>query len=415
MDIMDAANNGQQQQESHRMNKSSKLKKQSKSSSSSDADSKPTCTNNDIANSCFENGTLNKNINSITNTGSQVGPMKKRRKFQVASSALNENNDTSSALSASVLENLNRSAPTAGSKSSDKVSCQGMKCEGDISDNRSCLQVSDGKENMGCQSNDRVQKVQKKVESKQADNNIAKLQQDSSKGGSVNPITKPKKKSTFQETVLRIMFLSGKPYSIKGLANATGTTSDALNYLLLSLLDKNLIMKKEVGKKVLYWANQDAKAKELSSLKVTLDEMNHARGELSELSQRHQSLLTELNLLEKEPLNDELDDVVKSLSEEVSGMNGRILMALSVKEKELTMRKNSSDSKLYDLQKCPKRMKVRINKLRDEWKARRDKCRDFVDQLSDAMEKKPKDVMKMLDVETDESVGAKLPPKHDTK
>ena len=58
------------------------------------------------------------------------------------------------------------------------------------------------------------------------------------------PVNKAKKHQTFQDIVLRLMFLSGTPYSIKGLAKATSTTSEALNYLLLSLVDKNLIIKK---------------------------------------------------------------------------------------------------------------------------------------------------------------------------
>ena len=38
---------------------------------------------------------------------------------------------------------------------------------------------------------------------------------------------------------------------------------------------------------------------------------------------------------------------------------------------------------------------------------------DFVYNLSDAMEKKPKDVLKILDIETDEAQGVKIPPKKD--
>jgi len=64
-------------------------------------------------------------------------------------------------------------------------------------------------------------------------------------------------------------------------------------------------------------------------------------------------------------------------------------------------------------ERCPRRMKMRINAMRGEWKQRKDKCVDFVNNISDAMEKKPKDVIKILDVETDEMYGVKMPPKHD--
>ena len=38
---------------------------------------------------------------------------------------------------------------------------------------------------------------------------------------------------------------------------------------------------------------------------------------------------------------------------------------------------------------------------------------DFVEQLADGLEKKVKDVVKLLELETDEAVGVKLPPKYD--
>jgi hypothetical protein len=49
--------------------------------------------------------------------------------------------------------------------------------------------------------------------------------------------------------------------------------------------------------------------------------------------------------------------------------------------------------------------------MREEWKKRKEKMVEFVDQMADAMEKKPKDMIKLLDIETDESVGAVLPEK----
>jgi hypothetical protein len=50
--------------------------------------------------------------------------------------------------------------------------------------------------------------------------------------------------------------------------------------------------------------------------------------------------------------------------------------------------------------------------MRGEWKKRKDKCIDFVEQLADGMEKKVKDVVKLLELETDEMEGVKMPPKH---
>ena len=54
-----------------------------------------------------------------------------------------------------------------------------------------------------------------------------------------------------------------------------------------------------------------------------------------------------------------------------------------------------------------------INTLRDVWKTRKQKCMDFVGQLSDGMEKTVKDVVKkVLELETDELCNVQLPPKH---
>jgi hypothetical protein len=49
--------------------------------------------------------------------------------------------------------------------------------------------------------------------------------------------------------------------------------------------------------------------------------------------------------------------------------------------------------------------------MREEWKSRKQRCLDFVEQLADGMEKKPKDVIKLLDIETDEMERVVMPPK----
>ena len=67
--------------------------------------------------------------------------------------------------------------------------------------------------------------------------------------------------------------------------------------------------------------------------------------------------------------------------------------------------------------KCAPKLKTRkqlykeINDMRSEWKVRKEKCVDFIDTLSDAMEKRPKEVNKLLDIETDEMIGVKIPAK----
>lgn len=391
-----SATQQQQQQKATSRSKASKLKK-----------TKPTCVNNESVPSCVKD-----NGQGDMNVGGGGGPMKKRRKFRVESSSTpsiiitDSKSSVSVSESVSVLEGLNNVQVAEGSNSKVNES------------NRKDTPYGDSgiKENINRQTKevDEQKKAVSEVKPTKALHEQKDVIKQSNKSLS-KPVNKAKKHQTFQDIVLRLMFLSGTPYSIKGLAKATSTTSEALNYLLLSLVDKNLIIKKEFGKKVLYWANQSSNAKELDSLRISVEDMNQVEADHNELIHRHQISVSESEVLEKEPSNDDLDKIIDSLSQDVCSMNGRILIALSVEEKELQMRKIASDSKLYEYQKCPKRMKTRINAMRGEWKKRKDKCKDFVDQMSDAMEKKPKDVMKLLDLETDESIGARLPHKYDIK
>jgi hypothetical protein len=50
--------------------------------------------------------------------------------------------------------------------------------------------------------------------------------------------------------------------------------------------------------------------------------------------------------------------------------------------------------------------------MRDVWKQRKEKCMDFCEHLADGLDKKVKDVVKLLDVETDEMAKVTMPPKH---
>ena len=52
-----------------------------------------------------------------------------------------------------------------------------------------------------------------------------------------------------------------------------------------------------------------------------------------------------------------------------------------------------------------------IQAMRDEWQSRKRKCMDFVDQLADGIDKKPREIIKLLDIETDEMEGVTMPPK----
>merc|ERR1712151_240099 len=74
--------------------------------------------------------------------------------------------------------------------------------------------------------------------------------------------------------------------------------------------------------------------------------------------------------------------------------------------------KNTAKKQQQEYETNPNNVKKTINYYRTEWKQRKEKCMDFLDNLCDAMEKKLKDVFKILDIERDEDLNVKIPPKY---
>mmetsp|Transcript_26829 Transcript_26829/g.40603 ORF Transcript_26829/g.40603 Transcript_26829/m.40603 type:complete len:434 (-) Transcript_26829:1418-2719(-) len=258
----------------------------------------------------------------------------------------------------------------------------------------------------------------------------AEASKESANASSDNPKTKKKKKRTFQDQVLAEMLFSCKAYSLKTLANAINSTENMLNHLMLSLLDKKLVLKKEFTSKSgktreIYWANQDSKAKEILKLIPDANEVLVSKQELLSLQKNLKDIAKDTTFLTQELSNEEIDRqlmnletaVTKQKTEEAN-MRERIRQFNSNPTVQQSQRVGfrgilpSKTPTQLAKERCPRRLKMRINALRFQWKSRKEKCVDFIDQLSDAMEKKPKDIVKLLDLETDEMEGVKMPAKH---
>jgi hypothetical protein len=244
--------------------------------------------------------------------------------------------------------------------------------------------------------------------------------------GSAASIVKPKKKRTFQDQVLAEMFFSCKAYNLKSLAQSLSTTEIALQYLMLSLLDKNIVVKKDFtsksGKtKEIYWANQESKAKEVMNLMPDAGEMEEASNELTSLQRLQSEIAQEMAILSQDLSNEEIDAQLHQMETEVTETKANLL-ALQTRIKNYQEGKrpvrpfgrllqNQTTPAQMAKENCPRRTAMRINFMRDEWKARKQKCMDFVERLADGMEKKPKDVIKLLEIETDEMERVTMPPK----
>ncbi|KAL3938285.1 MAG: hypothetical protein SGBAC_006767 [Bacillariaceae sp.] len=235
-----------------------------------------------------------------------------------------------------------------------------------------------------------------------------------------------KKKKTFQDQLLHHVFFSGRPHTVKDLTQHLKTSEASVNFCLLSLVDKGWIIKKEFTSKSrsreLYWANDDSKNKELMAAldMVAPHEVAGARVNLATLQQQEKATAMELYQVMQEPSNEELNKRVATAENEVASLHAEvdaILKRISAGEQTGVPKQQlgRAQPKVSKARSNPKRIKVEINRMRGEWKKRKEKCNDFIECLADGMEKKAKVVIKLLELETDEDAGVKMPPSYEIK
>jgi hypothetical protein len=81
------------------------------------------------------------------------------------------------------------------------------------------------------------------------------------------------------------------------------------------------------------------------------------------------------------------------------------------RKQELTERVNKLKQNSVVLTPAQReQMKKKFATNRDAWVKRRRQCLDAVGSISDAMEKKPAEIEKLIGIETDEMCGVVLPP-----
>jgi len=219
------------------------------------------------------------------------------------------------------------------------------------------------------------------------------------------PPPKKKKKQTYQDQVLAHLSKSMKPFTLKTLASELRTTDVALHHLMLSLLDKQIIKKKEFGtkrKKELYYLNSDQIMKNCTNTIANAEERKATKAQLRNYLTRESTLEHKVKQTLSELSNNAL---VNRIKEEENNME-QLRLRLDAVRGRSTNNNNKNNVKTLE------QMKVRINTMRNEWRIRKEKCTDFLDNLADAMEKKTKDIAKVLEIETDQMMGVTMPPKH---
>lgn len=243
------------------------------------------------------------------------------------------------------------------------------------------------------------------------------------------PLKKKKKKKSFQDELLHLMFMTCKPYTVKCLAQELkGASESAIEFCFLSLVDKGWVVKKSFTSKSrtkdLYWGNQECKNKELMDIlgMVPPQQIQQARQELQQLTQHYAQASRELEMVLREPSNEDLNAQLQQSELQVQELERRL------KETQERVKGASSQRGIVQTSRpgfrlprnavptkpiSSKRMKQKINDMRLQWKKRKEKCMDFVENMSDAMEKKIKEVVTLLQLETDEMVGVTIPKKYD--
>jgi len=243
-----------------------------------------------------------------------------------------------------------------------------------------------------------------------------------------------KKKLSFRDQVFNHMLCAFKPFTLKSLATELKSTDTILNHLMLSLTDKGLVIQKDFSSakgrsKTLYWANHNSTSKEVHiNEPATETERYEAQREQQELRTQDAALKQELAQALATPSNQQLAEQVlreeaslREVHQRLDAMKARIddetnnskpAAAVSVHRVGSRGAPPPKSAAQLARERDPRHLKMRINHMRDEWKKRKEKCLDFVDVLADGMEKKPKAVCQLLDIETDEMVKAVLPPKY---
>ena len=163
------------------------------------------------------------------------------------------------------------------------------------------------------------------------------------------------------------------------------------------LVSENQLKLKEYGKNKVYFLDQRTLGGVMSENEIqrTKKKIGKLRESNGELSLACSNLEREVLRLRNCPLTTELEQMIEQ--EEFKHR------ALSSKVAVLEERAQNADPLFRE------RLKKKFNEMRGEWKKRKRMAADAVDLIADGMEKKPKEVMKVIGLETDEDAGVTLP------
>jgi 26S proteasome regulatory subunit (ATPase 3-interacting protein) len=208
----------------------------------------------------------------------------------------------------------------------------------------------------------------------------------------------PKSKSDPKADVLQLLTSKNRPFSVITLVDELHGEypKAAVQKALDALTAEGKIMCKLFGKTTkLYFPSQEglpvARPDELVQMDAELDGL---REKASLLKQRLDELRRQRNALAATKPIPELiayrDQLAAQVEAEEKRKNELIQLAEGITPE--------------DAERFQKAFRTRC----DQWRARKNKCKEIIDTLCEAADKKPAQIIEELELETDESVGLKL-------
>lgn len=207
----------------------------------------------------------------------------------------------------------------------------------------------------------------------------------------------PKEKNNPEKIVVKLLQEKNRPYSSITLGDELHNEikQTQLKKILDQLSNDGIISCKVSGKAKLYFAKQDdlrvASPEELDKLDENIIQLRETADDLrtrvAELVAKRDKLLRTKPIEELRKYRVEIEDNVQKEIDE--------------KDRKIKLSEGISPE---DAERNVKDFNIRCA----QWRERRNKCREIVDQLSEGMGKKPSEIYQELELETDESVGLKL-------
>lgn len=206
-----------------------------------------------------------------------------------------------------------------------------------------------------------------------------------------------KSKSDPSNDILRVLAEKNRPYSVITLTDELHGeyTQTVIKKAVEQLAAENKCASKVSGKAKLYFAKQEglpvASNEEIEQMDANLEDL---REKSRDLKEKLEELRARRNQLSNMKTFEELVEYRKQIEEQVK----------IEEEKKDNLIKLAEGITPEDAEKSQKEFKDRCT----QWRLRKLKCNEIIDQLSEGCQKKPNVLIAEIELETDESEGLKL-------